>query len=129
MPKHPERFLWRANVAVRKDRNRHGVNNLGDGVVLCRAEKAIGSGAPVHRQSRNARILSKAGKAHAIAMFGAPTRANLQGDWDGNSGHRRLQNLRDQPSSFNRADPAALLHTFFAGHPMLISMICALPQR
>lgn len=28
-------------------------------------------------------------------------------------------------SSRSRADPAALLHTFFAGQPMLMSMICA----
>ncbi len=32
---------------------------------------------------------------------------------------------RTRLSSFIRAEPAALLQTFFAGHPMLMSIICA----
>lgn len=39
---------------------------------------------------------------------------------------QRLSNIRaTKSSSCNNAEPANLLHTFFAGHPILISTICA----
>ena len=106
--------------------NRDRALDLANRVVLDRADKAALARPAMHRQCRDACVLGDPGDPHRVAVFAVPAGADLQR-------HRHARPPRPPPQEWRRpaarpaasAEPAATLHTFFAGQPMLISMICA----
>src|SRR5262249_25642343 len=67
--KYCARFLWRIDVAIRKQRNRERAPRAPDGVVFCIAAKKIRARAPVNAERGDAGGLRKRCDARSVAML------------------------------------------------------------
>ena len=122
---HTPRLLGRRDVAVGDHRDRDRGPDGTDRVVFDRTDIGAGAGAAVNGKRANAGALGDPRDAQRIAVRRiGPVRIF---DVTGTSTARTTASRIDATSgSFaSSAEPAAALQTFFAGQPMLMSMICA----
>ena len=126
VPQHERGALRRIDVAVGDHRDRQLRLDRGDGVVFGEAGVLLVAGAPVHGERGDAAVLGDARDRRRIAVLGIPAGADLQRDRHVDRAAPRPRQMRATRSSSRiSAEPAQALQTFFAGQPMLMSMICA----
>ena len=126
---HCARLRRRVDVAVGDDRDRDRALDRGDRLVLGVALVALLARAAVHRDHRDAGAPRRRGRCaprssrsrtSRCASSASPARCAAR---TRRRPPRRSRSASD--SSFISAEPAHWLHTFLAGQPMLMSMICA----
>jgi hypothetical protein len=79
----------------------------------------------VHGKRADARVLGNARNRERVAIVGIDAGADLERDRHVDGAHDRVDDRVDERLVRSSAEPAAALQTFFAGQPMLMSMICA----
>ena len=79
----------------------------------------------MHGDGGDACLFGELRDARCVAAGEIPSGAHFSVTGTSTASTTRLQDLPDQGSSRISAEPAATLHTFLAGQPMLMSMICA----
>ena len=94
-------------------------------VVLDRADERAGARAAVHGERADARVLGDARDAHRVAARGSEPVRILSVTGTSTARTTAATIAADQRLVGSSAEPAATLQTFFAGQPMLMSMICA----
>ena len=105
---------------------RHAAFTARDGVVLGVADERAGARAAVHGERLHARGLGDARDAQRVAARRVRAGADLQRDRHVDRARPRRRGCAPPaPRCRSSAEPAATLQTFFAGQPMLMSMICA----
>lgn len=119
-------FLRVVDVAIGDNRNRYGLLNSPDRVVIRFAPLEAGTGTTMHGEGRDTVISGDSGDLHVIAVTRIPSCADLQGDRYLHCIHHGLANCFDLIGGTQQGGTCQLLiHFFFAGHPMLMSTICA----
>lgn len=88
-------FLRAVDVTIGDNRNRYGLLNRPDRVVLRFALVEAGTGTTMHGKGRDTAIFGDSGDLHAIAVIRIPSCADLQGDRHLHCIHHGLANCFD----------------------------------
>ena len=98
----------------------------GDGVVFDGADERAGARAAVHGERRDAGVLGDARDRERVAVRRDRGPVRILSVTGTSTARTTASRIAATSGSFaSSAEPAAALQTFFAGQPMLMSMICA----
>ena len=99
---HPAGFFGRIDIAVGYHGNLHASLDGANRVVFGKPVIKVAARAAVHRKRLDAASLSDACDRQCILVLAVPTRADFQGNRNGNRVNHRFENSRDQQLVFHQ---------------------------
>ena len=114
-----------SNIPIRDNRNGNTLLNCPNAVVFRVAVKQTGAGSAVNRQGLNTTVFGQLGNLYTVTMLWRPAGANLQRYRHIHRVNHRVEDPFYQIRVLQQGGPGKLPVHFLAGHPILMSMICA----